>query len=82
MEEMRQRIDRADKEKEINEAIQVRASADCSTAMTGFLGAQLIRRLGHVRHCQGSRTKTAGAHLKLVAETAIRHLTIAPGGIS
>lgn len=82
MEEMRQRIDRADKEKEIREAIQVRASANRSTARTGFLGAQLIRRLGHVRHRQGSCTKAAGAHLKAVAETAIRHPTIAPGAIN
>jgi hypothetical protein len=37
MEEMRQRIDRADKEKEITEAIQVRASADRSTGGLGFL---------------------------------------------
>lgn len=37
MEEMRQRIDRADKEKEITEAIQVRASADRLIARTGPL---------------------------------------------
>lgn len=37
MEEMRQRIDRADKEKEITEAIQVRAGADRKIARIGLL---------------------------------------------